>query len=213
MTMLLKWFKYLTYAIVFGLLVLLFLEGLVYYKTSSYMYDVPTTIPKNKVGLLLGTSKHTNQGYQNLYYRSRIKAAKELFDNQRVEYILVSGDNGTIYYNEPSTIKKDLMAIGIPEDRIILDYAGFRTLDSVVRAKEVFGESSYTIISQPFHNRRALYIARSKGIEAIAYNADSVSWRYGKKVILRERLARVKMFLDLLMNKQPKFLGEKISIG
>ena len=101
----------------------------------------------------------------------------------------------------------------IPEDKIILDYAGFRTLDSVVRAKEIFGQNSITIISQPFHNERAIYLANNYGIEAIGYNAQDVEyWKKKLKIHGREYLARVKMFIDLCTGKQPKFLGEKIVI-
>ena len=94
-----------------------------------------------------------------------------------------------------------------------MDYAGFRTLDSVVRAKEIFGQDSITIISQSFHNERALYLAKHYGIEAVGYNAKDVEyWKKKLKIHGREYLARVKMFIDLYTGKQPKFLGEKIKI-
>jgi SanA protein len=120
---------------------------------------------------------------------------------------LVSGDNSQKDYDEPTDFKKDLIAKGIPEDRIFLDYAGFRTLDSIVRAKEVFGQTSITIISQKFHNQRAIYIAKQFGIDAIGFNAKDV---YNSH--FREYLARSKASLDLVFNVQPKFLGEKIVI-
>lgn len=101
---------------------------------------------------------------------------------------------------------------GIPANRIYLDYAGFRTLDSVVRCKEIFSQESITVISQQFHNERAIFIANYKGIKAVGFNAKGVSKRYGFKVMVRERMARVKMMLDLLSGKQPKFLGKKIEI-
>lgn len=104
------------------------------------------------------------------------------------------------------------MAQGIPESRIFLDYAGFRTLDSVVRAKEIFGQDRFTVISQKFHNERAVYLARHYDIEAIGFNAQDVSVNNGFKTRIREWLARVKVFVDLLTNKQPKFLGEQIEI-
>jgi SanA protein len=109
-------------------------------------------------------------------------------------------------------MKTDLMAQGIPEERIHLDYAGFRTLDSMVRCKEIFGQNKVTVISQHYHNERAIYIAHKKGIDAIGFNAIDVGGSYGIKNHTREKLARVKMILDLLLNKQPKYLGEKIKI-
>jgi len=106
----------------------------------------------------------------------------------------------------------DLIAAGIPNKKIILDYAGFRTLDSVVRGKEVFGQEKFTIVSQAFHNQRAIYIARSKGIEAIAFNTDDEAGKLAFKVQLREVAARMLVVFDMITSKQPHFLGEKIKI-
>ena len=181
-------------------------------KASALVYNSVTEIPHNKVGLLLGTSKYVAKGKLNLYYKHRIEAAHSLFTSGKIDYILVSGDNSTDYYNEPKKFKADLISIGIPENRIILDYAGFRTLDSVVRAKQVFGESAITIISQRFHNERALFIACNYNMQAIAFNAQDVSIKYGLRVQIREYLARVKVFIDILFNVQPKFLGDPIPI-
>ena len=152
--------------------------------TVSKLYTEVNTIPSNNVGLLLGTSPKLKSGNNNLY-----------FD-----------------YNEPEEMKKALMQKGIPEKSIYLDYAGFRTLDSVVRAKEVFGQNRLTIISQRFHNERAIYLAEKNGIDAIGYNAQNVNAYAGLKTNIRELLARVKMFIDLGIDKQPHFLGEKIII-
>jgi SanA protein len=96
----------------------------------------------------------------------------------------------------------------------VLDYAGFRTLDSVVRCREVFSEDSITIISQEFHNQRALFIANKSGVNAIAFNAQEVSKNYSLKTCIREYFARVKCVLDIyILHTDPKFLGEKIKIG
>lgn len=176
-------------------------------------YDNISDIPHNRVGLLLGTNSTTPRGTHNYYYTHRINAAAELFHAGKVDYLLISGDNSSKHYDEPTMMRDSLLQHGVPADRIVLDYAGFRTLDSVVRAKEVFGQSSFTIISQKFHNERALVQARHYGIDAIAYNADDVILGYPwVKVQCRERLARVKLYLDLLTGKQPKFLGEKVNI-
>ncbi len=169
-------------------------------------------VPKNRVGLVLGTSKKLANGRPNLYYSYRIRATIALFKAEKIEFVLVSGDNGTQYYNEPTTIKKDLVAGGIPEEKIFLDYAGFRTLDSMVRAKEVFGLKKVTVISQEFHNQRAIYLAERKGLTAVGFNATDVTGNSGMKVHLREYLARVKVFIDLIINTQPKFYGEHIEI-
>lgn len=181
-----------------------FAKGRTYYKTRH--------IPHRRVGLLLGTGRVVSTGQMNLYYLYRIRATVALFKAHKIDIILISGDNSRKDYDEPSMMKTDLMAQGIPEERIHLDYAGFRTLDSMVRCKEIFGQNKVTVISQHYHNERAIYIAHKKGIDAIGFNAIDVGGSYGIKNHTREKLARVKMIIDLLLNKQPKYLGEKIKI-
>lgn len=181
--------------------------------TSAQIYSEVITIPQNNVGLLLGTSPKLKNGNNNLYFDYRILAAIELYKAGKIKYILISGDNRREDYNEPEEMKKALMQKGIPEKSIYLDYAGFRTLDSIVRAKKVFGQNRLTIISQHFHNERAIYLAEKNGINAIGYNAKDVNVYSGLKTNIRELFARVKMFIDLATDKQPHFLGEKIIIG
>ena len=165
------------------------------------LYSEPTAIPHNKVGLLLGTAPITPWGTHNYYFDYRIDAATNLFMAGKIDYIIVSGDNHSTDYDEPSSMRDSLMVRGIPQEKIILDYAGFRTLDSVVRAKEIFGQDSMTIISQQFHNERALYLAKQYGIEAIGFNAKDVTyWKKRLKIHGREYLARVKMFIDLYLS-------------
>lgn len=171
-----------------------------------------STLQKNRVGLLLGTAKYYKDGGINLYFQYRIDAAVELYNNDKIDFILVSGDNSSQNYNEPKAFKKELIKRGIPEAVIFLDYAGFRTLDSVVRAKEIFGQDNFTVISQQFHNERAIYIAEKNGINVIGYNARDVKGAMGFKVKLREYLARTKAFLDVIFNVEPKFYGETIEI-
>ena len=179
---------------------------------NRYCYSSIDSIPHNHCALVLGTSKYLWNGKRNLYYTNRIKAAVELYNRNKVDYIIVSGDNRNRNYNEPITMYNDLIAAGIPNKKIILDYAGFRTLDSVVRGKEVFGQDKFTIVSQAFHNQRAIYIARKKGIEAIAFNADDTSGKLAFKVQTREIAARILVVIDMLTSKQPYFLGEKVVV-
>ncbi|MDG5492670.1 vancomycin high temperature exclusion protein [Psychroserpens sp. SPM9] len=209
MTKKLKWLALLALLIVTALLLT---NYWISYQAKDKLYSTVDTIPKNKVGLLLGTSKFLSNGNINLYYTYRINAAVALFNANKIDFILISGDNGSKSYDEPTTFKEDLIARGIPEDRIVLDYAGFRTLDSVVRAKAIFGQESITIISQQFHNERALYLASHNAINAVAFNAKDVSGRYGLKVQLREYLARAKASSDILFNVEPKFFGDPIEI-
>lgn len=170
-------------------------------------------VPYNKAGLLLGTSKLRANGKINSYYMNRIYATVILYRKHKIDFIVISGDNRKRTYNEPEDMKNDLMKYGIPANRIYLDYAGFRTLDSIIRMDKIFGQKRFTIISQKFHNQRALYIAHHYKLNPIAYNAGEVKAYYGFKTKLREKLARVKLFIDILTHKQPKFLGEKIVLG
>ncbi|WP_435254634.1 SanA/YdcF family protein [Tenacibaculum sp. A30] len=192
--------------------VIYFSNSIIENKAEGKLFNSTENIPKNKVGLLLGTVKYLSDGRINLYYQFRLDAAVELYKAGKIDFILVSGDNGSKGYDEPTDFKNDLIEAGIPENIIYLDYAGFRTLDSVVRVKEVFGQFSITIISQQFHNERALYLAQHFDIDAVGFNAKGVSGKKALKVQLREYLARVKVFVDILLGVDPKFLGEPIEI-
>ena len=171
------------------------------------------SIPYNKVALLLGTNPLNRWGRPNSYFTNRINTAAALYHAGKVDFIIASGDNHTKRYDEPSAMRDSLIAHGVPEERILLDFAGFRTLDSVVRAKEIFGCDSITIISQADHNARALYLAEAYGINAVAISAPLRAGRWVRiRLALREWLARDKMLLDIWCDKQPHFLGEKIEI-
>lgn len=175
-------------------------------------YNDIAEVPYNKTALLLGTSPKLKNGNDNLYYVHRIEAAAKLYRAGKIKNIIISGDNRKKEYSEPEEMRQDLIAQSVPDSIIYLDYAGFRTLDSVVRAKEIFGQDSITIISQQFHNERAIFLSDRSGIYAIGFNAENVSKYYGFKTTVREYLARVKVFLDMAMNKQPHFLGERVEI-
>ncbi len=176
------------------------------------LYSDLNKIPFNKVGLLLGASKYGKQGHNNPYYDNRIEAAINLLKNDKIKYVIISGDNSRKDYNEPESMRSDLIKGGIDSGNIYLDYAGFRTFDSIIRLKEIFGQDSVTIISQQFHNERAIYTASRVGIIAIGFNAKEAGNVSGLETPWRERLARVKTFLDFWVDKKPKFLGSKIII-
>lgn len=198
--------------IVFPLLLVVISNYIIEKQTEKLTFSNTTDIKKNRVGLVLGTSKLLSNGSINLYFKYRIDATIKLYKNKKIDFILISGDNGNKTYDEPTDFKEELISKGIPEEKIFLDYAGFRTLDSVVRAKKIFGQESITIISQQFHNQRAIYLAKHHNINAIGFNAKDVSARYGIKVKAREYLARTKVFVDILLGIKPKFLGKQIEI-
>ena len=179
-------------------------------KTYTNVNDVPFC----KVGLVLGTSPYTSDGHNNYFFTTRINAAAELYKAGKVTKLIVSGDNHTKYYDEPTHMKKALIFKGVPSSAIVLDYAGFRTLDSVVRAKEVFMQDKLIVVSQRFHNERAIYLAEHYGIEAVGYNAkDTKKTKKSLTItVVRESFSRVKMFIDIILKKQPKYLGDTIKI-
>ncbi len=199
------------------LILIIALAGNYFYIQKSaekHLFSSIENVPESKVAVLLGTSRYLSNGQRNLYFEYRMDAAAELHKAGKAEFILVSGDNSEKNYNEPVAMQEALIKRGIPKENIVLDYAGFRTLDSMVRAQKVFGQQKFIVVSQKFHNERAIFIARKRGIEAFGFNARDVNAAAGFKTKMREVLARAKMFLDLfVLNKQPKFLGEKVEVG
>ena len=181
--------------------------------SQGKVYNSIEQVPERKIGLVLGCSKYLSNGRKNLYFQQRIEAAKELYFSDKVKFLLVSGDNSTKYYDEPTTMKKDLIALGVPGNKVYCDYAGLSTLDSVVRTKEVFKENQFIVISQGFHVRRAIYLGLAHDIDLIGYAPQGVSGLGSLKTELRECLARGKALLDVkFLNRQPKFLGEPVII-
>ena len=208
-----RFFKWILICLTCCLLLIVVSNYWIISSTKTQLYSDIETIPVRKVGLVLGASKKTIRATNNLYFTYRIQAAYELFKAGKVQFLLLSGDNHVKGYDEPSDMREALIALGVPDSCIVLDYAGFRTLDSVVRCNEVFGEDSVTIVSQEFHNQRALFIANKNGINAIGFNAKEVGKNYSFKTRVREYFARVKCVLDIyVLYTSPKFLGKKIII-
>ena len=175
-------------------------------------YDRIDETPSSEVGLVFGTSDRT-KGRENLYFKHRVEAAAALWKAGKIRTLIVSGDNRAHDYNEPEKMKRALTKLGVPAQHIVCDYAGLRTLDSVVRAKKVFGLDSILFISQRFQNQRAIYLAKAHGLEAIAHNARDVGPRSGFKTRVREIGARVKMWLDVnILDTEPKHLGERVML-
>lgn len=199
--------------ILFSVVVIFLSDHTVHSAAKDKLYSNMEEVPSKKVGLLLGTSKYSFDGQINLFYTYRINAAIELFQADKIEFILVSGDNSTHSYNEPEQMQNDLVAAGIPATHIYLDYAGFRTWDSIIRAHKVFLENDFIVISQQFHNERAIYTATQNGIDAIGFNAQEVPISRSPRIWVRERFARVKAVWDGIVDTEPTFLGDTIEIN
>lgn len=217
-----KWLKAGLYVLLSLLVLFILLSIIIYFYISNYskefIYDDINLISKNKAGLVLGTSPVTKTGSLNIFFMNRMTATKDLLDNKKIDYAIVSGDNRTVAYNEPKYMRNYLLKLNVDENAIVQDYAGRRTLDSVLRSTEVFNQTDITIISQKFHNERAIFIARKNGINAIAYNAKYPFRKFtdniyiNTKNFLREILARDLAVIDVLTNKRPAILGSSIEI-
>lgn len=189
-------------------------EWCVHAAARGRVYGDVSALPARRVGLVLGTGKRVGRGQPNPFYARRIEAAAELLRAGKIQYLLVSGDNSRRDYDEPSAMKRDLVAQGVGADRIYCDYAGFRTLDSMIRARRVFGLTDCTVISQRFHCERAVFLARSCDLDAIGFAAQDVVARDAIRTLLRERLARIAAVLDAwVWHRGPKFLGPPVVIG
>ena len=190
---------------------LLIAYEIVSWHASGRTFDDVNKVPHNKFGLLLATSPITPGGAHNFYFENRIKSAEELYKAGKIDYIIASGGDYTKDHNlgcdEPQSIKDSLVARGIPEDRIILDYDGTRTLNSIVKAKDIYELDNVTLISQKYHNERAIYLADKYGLPAIGFNAEPSPIRRNRiKNTVREIFARPKMFIDIIVGTSPKFL-------
>lgn len=182
--------------------------------TKSLVLTDYKILPDSGVALVLGTSHRLVNGSPNPFFHNRMKTAAELFKEGKIIHFIVSGDNRTKYYNEPIEMQKALIKLGVPAEAITLDYAGLRTLDSIVRCKEIFGQTNITIITQPFHSYRALFISRYYNVDAVALVANEPNQEDALRVYVREYLARTKAILDLyILGTTPRHLGDKEPIG
>lgn len=202
------WLRVVAILILVGLLAVIGADLLCRNAAAGKIFRTTKTIPANDIALVLGTSKKTARGNPNLHFVQRIEAAVELFKSGKVRHLIVSGDNHVSTYDEPTDMRDALVAAGVPTNAITCDYAGFRTLDSVVRAKTVFGLTNLTIITEEFHCPRSLWIARRHGLNAVAFAAPDLSARWSARVKMREALARTWCAVDLyVLNRQPRFSG------
>lgn len=180
----------------------------------SQVYNDEDKLPPNDVGLVLGATPRSRNRKIKPLFRARMEDASRLYHSGKVKHLLLSGRRNTRgTYNEPAEMKSLGLELGVPESAMTLDYAGYRTLDSVVRAKEVYGLSRFTIITNDFHTYRALFLSKCHNIDAVAYYSEEFSVTQLGVEIPREWMARVKAVIDVyLLQKQPRFLGPRVEI-
>ena len=206
-----RWLKrILWWSVAGGALFLILCNVWVVSTTAGKVYEEEKDLPGHRMALVLGTSHRTVAGGPNPFFETRMQTAASLFHHGKVDHFILSRDNRWLYYNEPVEMRKSLVGLGVPATAITLDYAGLRTLDSIIRCKQIFGQDTITIITQPFHSYRALFISQYYDIDAVAMVAGEPDFDSSVKVRLREYLARTKAVLDLYVFKtSPKYLGEK----
>ncbi len=189
-------------------------EGWTYAQSANYCTPAVQDCPQGSVGLVLGCSKYVRRGCPSPFFMGRMEAAAELWRSGRVRCLIVSGDNRERSYNEPRDMKNELVKRGVPPERIVCDFAGLCTYDSVVRAQRIFGAGAPVIVSQPGHAARGVAIARSLGMEAVGLEAPlaPLGYRALLRQWARERAARVAMLFDLLADHAPRHLGEPVAL-
>ena len=171
---------------------------LVHHAAKGRIYADDALLPFNKVGLVLGTSPTNDyNGLPNLHFMHRLQAAAALYHARRVRHLLLTGNNDQHGYDEPAEMRAVLLKLGVPEGATTLDPAGFRTLDSVVRARDVYGQHRLTVITDHFHSYRTVFLARHYGIDAVAFPSEEVELRWSFRSRVRECFADVKACLDL----------------
>ena len=186
--------------------------------SRGHIATSPDALAPAKAGLVLGASRLARNYVGNPFFHNRIAAAAALYKTGKVEYLIVSGNQARGGrprggYDEPADMRAALIASGVPAGRIYRDYAGFRTLDSIVRAHEIFGQERVIVISQPFHLARALFLARWRGLDDDGFAAADVPLRFGVKTYAREVLARGAAVLDLMRGVEPRYLGAPVKLG
>lgn len=175
--------------------------------------QVLDSLPSAHACLVLGTNKRLSDGRHNLFYQYRMEAAAKVYLAGKCQKIVVSGANPTASYNEPEEMKRSLMEKGVPAAAIACDYAGSRTLDSVLRFKHIFGQSSGIVISQEFHNARAIYIAQHHALQLSGFNAQDVEAYQAFKTRVREIFSKGRAVLDVMvLGSEPRHYGEAIAL-
>lgn len=207
-----KFRKYIIVIILFVIVSFTFINIYVNKQSKEFIYSKVDEVPECYTAIVLGALV-SETGNPSSFLKDRLDVAVELYRQHKIKRFLLSGDHGRKTYDEVNSMKNYLISEGINTEDIFLDHAGFDTYSTMVRAKEVFEVDNAIIVTQEFHLPRAVYIARSKGINAFGIIADRQEYYSLIRLKMRESLAKVKAFAEVKINKKPKFLGNKIPIS
>lgn len=191
------------------LLVIVFFNHYSIQKSAkNLIYNKIEDVPHRRTAVLLGMEKKFKNGRTNRFYINRIDATVNLYRAKKIDVIIVSRNQGNVV----DEVRSDLIKRGIPKSKIILDYAGLRTYDSMYRMYKVYGQRKFMVIAQHKQNERAIYIAKKNGLNAIAFNAGEYSGYNSFRLNMIEKIERTRLFFEFLVNKKPKYSGEKVII-
>jgi SanA protein len=179
--------------------------------TKKYIHYSLRKFPKNDVGIIFGAGIQGDQ--PGKYLKDRLDAGIRLYKANRINKILLSGDNGREEYDELTVMKNYCFRHGVDTTKIFIDYAGFDTYSTMYRAKHIFKIKKATLISQQYHLNRAIYIGKSLGIKSAGYSANKGEYQGYQYVKFREYISTFKSFFDVLRNREPHFLGNPIDIN
>lgn len=204
-----RFFQFLTYSFSALIFFICLVNLFIYLASLRYTYENIEEIPEAQTALILGAGVYSN-GELSPVFQNRVDKAVELYKAKKVSKILASGDNSTVEHNEVNPVRNQLLEKGIPDSDIYLDHAGFDTYSTMYRARDIFEVTSVIIVTQSFHLPRALFIARSLGLDAYGIPASDVTKPIANNI--REIFANEKAVLNVIFHRKPKFLGETIPI-
>jgi SanA protein len=203
-----KYFKIFLYLAIIGLIAILSVHTYVKSTTKKHIYYSMKKFPKNDIGIIFGAGITGDQ--PGKYLKDRLDAGILLYKSNRINKILLSGDNGSNKYDELTVMKNYCYRNGVDTNKIFIDYAGFDTYSTMYRAKHIFKIKKATLITQEYHLNRALYIGQKLGIKSVGYSANKGEYPGYTYVTMREYLSIFKSFFDVLRNRESKFLGDQI---
>ncbi|MBF4485913.1 ElyC/SanA/YdcF family protein [Flavobacterium sp. CSZ] len=206
-----KYFKIILYLAIIGLVAIVSVNYYVKSSTKKNIYYSIKKFPKNDVGIIFGAGINGDQ--PSKYLKDRLDAGISLYKANRINKILLSGDNGSDEHDELTVMKNYCFNHGVDTTKIFIDYAGFDTYSTMYRAKHIFNIKKATLISQEYHLNRAIYIGQKLGIKSVGYSANNGEYLGYKYVTFREYGSIFKSFFDVLRNREPHFLGNPIDIN
>ena len=180
-------------------------------KTGDLIFESQKGLPKTNVAIIFGAGIKDNQ--PGRYLKDRLDAGIRLYKNNKVQKILLSGDNGNDAHDELTVMKLYCYKNGVDTTKIYIDYAGFDSYSTMYRAKEIFKVDTAILVTQKYHLNRCIFIGEKLGIKSYGYSANRGEYKGYKYYSFREHFSVFKSVLDVARNREPHFLGETVDIN